>query len=376
MDNPQSQVLIRKYLQGTATPEEEALLESWYDEIALSRLEPEGKPDYEKVGLEILNALRKEQIVIKPIRLWPRFAAAASIILFIIAGLFYYDSNQREKHNQNELLSGKEILPGGNKAVLTLANGRKIILNNANKGNILNIGGLSINKSQEGQIAYQPNGKPDAGNELKYNTVNTPKGGQWHITLSDGTEVWMNAASELTYPQTFGGVERVVTLKGEAYFEVAKDKSHPFIVKSDRQEVKVFGTHFNINTYDDEPYVKTTLLEGSVAVSGVNGDGPKMLVPGDGAFNDGKSILVREVNTEADVSWKNGYFSFKRADIKTVMRQFSRWYNIDVAYEGAVPDVELTGRAGRNVNASQALKILSYFNIHYKIDGNRIKVTQ
>ena len=362
--------ILIKYRSGTATEQEKALVESW------SLQEMGGQFDLTDQELlqdllEIRQRLGLYHAPVKTAKLWPGIAAAAAVILVITTGLLFYKSYDVPKLSATDVAKN-EIAPGMNQATLTLDDGRKISLKDAASGTLAKETGASITKTKNGQIVYTTDLSSNLSNEIKYNTIATPNGGQWRLTLADGTNVWLNATSSLTYPSSFSGNERVVSLTGEAYFEVAKDKVHPFVVKTYKQEVKVLGTHFNINSYENEPYTKTTLLEGSVAVSEKENGNKLLLSPGEAAFNNGRSLKMQVVNTDADVSWKNGYFTFKKADLKTVMRQFSRWYNVEIEYEGKVPDVELTGDVYRNVNASQALKILSYFNVHYRMETHKI----
>jgi len=368
--------LIKKYIQGSATPEEEALLESWYNQTASSEPDEPGEPDYDKIGNEILQKLRRQQIKQKSI--WVQVAAAASVILFLSIGGYLYHKQRAIDSDKSVLeVINKNLKPGGNKATLILGNGRVISLADAIVGEIASEAGIRINKQQAGQIRYEIDSRNNSGkaDSINFNTVTTPKGGQWQLTLADGTRVWLNAASSIRYPDSFTGDNRKVTLDGEAYFEVAKDKEHPFVVKTATQDVTVLGTHFNVNSYHDEGFVKTTLLEGSVRVSKKDANDFQILTPGHAAINTANGLKVVSTDIGADVSWKNGYFTFKRADIKVVMRQFARWYDMDVEYEGKIPGIQLTGDLYRTASASQALKMLSYFNVHYRINGKKVIVT-
>ena len=365
--------ILIKYRSGTATEQEKALVENWSLQEMGSDFDLTDQELLQDL-LEIRQRLGLYHAPVKTVKLWSGIAAAAAVILITATGLLLYKGYYVPKTFSVEVTK-TEIAPGMNQATLTLDDGRKISLKDAASGILAKETGASITKTKNGQIVYATDLSSHLSNEIKYNTVATPNGGQWMLTLADGTNVWLNATSSITYPSSFSGNERVVSLTGEAYFEVAKDKVHPFIVKTDKQEVKVLGTHFNINSYENEPYTKTTLLEGSVAVSEKENGNKLLLSPGEAAFNNGRSLKMLVVNADADVSWKNGYFTFKKADLKMVMRQFSRWYNVEIEYEGKVPDVELTGDVYRNVNASQALKILSYFNVHYRMETHKIIIT-
>jgi transmembrane sensor len=370
MNKERAEDLINKYLRGIATPEEEALLESWYDLTAFNRDDLQSVPDYAKIEQEILEALRKEQQPATKRLLWPRFAAVASVLLLLASGMFYY--NARYSHPLQ--IVRKDILPGGNKAVLTLANGKKIILDTIRKGKILDIGNLTISKNDSGQVTYMAKGTLPLSAAVAYNTITTPKGGQWRVILADGTNVWLNATSEITFPETFRGAERVVSIKGEAYFEVAKDKVHPFIVRCDRQEVKVLGTHFNINDYGDEPDIKTTLIEGSVQVAA---DNQKVIVvPGEQVVKGTTGLTkVKLADPNEVVAWKSGLFHFDNADVKTLMRQLSRWYDIQVEYEGRVTSYKFAGELRRDMELATVLRILEQGGIHLRMEGRKLIIT-
>ncbi|WP_158797155.1 FecR family protein [Pedobacter sp. L105] len=371
MNKDKAEDLIKKYLTGETTPEEEALLENWYDLTALGQANEQISPDYATIEKKILTALRNQQQPVPVRRLWPRYAAAASILALLTAGLFYYKSTQRDAPL---LIVQKDIHPGGNNAILTLANGKKIALNALNNGNIITTGNITISKNANGQITYQTSNTQPSTTEVTDNTITTPKGGQWRVILSDGTNVWLNASSEITYPQIFKGAERIVRIKGEAYFEVAKDKEHPFIVKCDQQEVKVFGTHFNINSYSDEPVVKTTLLEGSVQVSA--NDQKLVITPGEQAIKDiGGHITAKPADLEEVMAWKNNSFHFENTDVKTLMRQIARWYDIEVKYEGQVTGNKFAGELRRDTNLANVLKIFEQGGIHFRMEGRILIVT-
>jgi ferric-dicitrate binding protein FerR (iron transport regulator) len=267
-----------------------------------------------------------------------------------------------------------DIAPGGNRATLTLADGSVILLDDAMMGKIAEQEGMKVTKAEDGLLTYTfiPSEKGVA-TAAQFNTISTPKGGQYQIVLADGTKVWLNAASSLTFPTSFTGNERSVELSGEGYFEVntvrgLDVKNIPFIVKTADQEVTVLGTHFNINSYADEASTITTLMEGSIQVSQLSTSSSKLLKPGQqSVVTLNKGINVSTVNSSSAMAWKNGLFQFEGSDIKNVMRQFSRWYDVEVEFESRVPDIKLWGEVYRNVNASQALEILEYFNLKYKI---------
>lgn len=304
---------------------------------------------------------------------------AAAVILVAALGAFWL-INRPQKAAVSTTNSGvrpiqKDILPGGNKAILTLANGQTIILDSVSNGNLTLQGKTEIVKTGDGQLSYNA---AAIGGEVYYNTIFTPKGGQYQLILPDGSKVWMNAASSLHFPTAFVEHERIVELDGEAYFEVAKNALKPFIVKlKNGINVQVLGTHFNIMAYVEEKEMKTTLLEGLVKVS--RGAAVAMLKPGQQAFaqagNTGAGIRVdKNANVDEAVAWKNGIFQFNNADLKTVMRQVARWYDVDISYEGNLPEKRFTGKMARNLKAAELLSGIEYVGVRFKIDGRKITV--
>ena len=305
--------------------------------------------------------------------LWPRITAAASILLFISVGVYFFSQKKRliKQTVQNQT---HDITPGGNKAILTLANGSKIVLNEALRGVIARQQNVAINQIQNGKIVYSAKGAP-IDSLLVYNTIATPRGGQYQVVLPDGTKVWLNAASSLKYPTAFYGNERRVELTGEAYFEVSKNAAKPFFVKTAAQTVEVLGTHFNINSYADEKATKTTLLEGSVKVYSSANQLSVKLVPGQQALNILNQLqVIRDADVDEAVAWKNGKFMFRNTDLQTIMRQLSRWYDVDVEYQGNVTARHYIGSINRNVPVSQVFQILKTSGINFTIYGRKIIV--
>jgi ferric-dicitrate binding protein FerR (iron transport regulator) len=295
------------------------------------------------------------------------WAAAAAIILLLGTGAYIYMSRSRSPKAElvqvkPEINVKKNVAPGGNKAMLILANGTAIILDSAANGQLAQQGKTIVSKLNNGQIVYAASNSPSTGGgrgEALYNTLSTPRGGQYQLVLPDGSIVWLNAASSIRYPTAFAGNEREVEVTGEAYFEVTKNAARPFRVKMNNgAAVEVLGTHFNINAYNDEPATKITLLEGRIKVSGKTGN--VIIKPGQQArLTDQNNIL--KVDNDADVeevmAWKNGAFQFGGADIQTVMRQISRWYDVEVEYQGNI-SLHFAGTMSRNVNISQVLEML------------------
>ncbi len=322
----------------------------------------------------LTNIVTMPQTKQKKAKLWPRIAVAASIVFAVLIGGYFYSKKQglRSK-DQGALSIANDIAPGKNGATLTLANGQKILINDALAGDIANESGVRISKLANGQISYTVIASDSEGTQ--YNTLSTSRGEQVQIRLPDGTSVWLNAESSLTYPTSFAKLDkRLVTLTGEGYFEVAKDKAHPFRVDAAGQQVEVLGTHFNINSYADESAIRTTLLEGSVKV-GQNGTG-KVLKPGEQAVLKGAELTVLPVDVENAVAWKNGMFVFEDEPLYSVMRRVARWYDVEVVYDADVDQNKLYwGGVSRFDNVSQVLRKLELTEgIHFKIEGRRILV--
>jgi ferric-dicitrate binding protein FerR (iron transport regulator) len=302
-------------------------------------------------------------------RLWPRVAAAVIVLFILGTGTWYFflDRHQAVAPVQ-EQLAKDDVAPGGNKATLTLGDGATIILDSAHSGTIAHQGGTTVSKSDSGKLDYSALTQV---RDIVYNMLTTPRGGQYKLRLPDGTDVWLNAASSIKYPTAFTGKERKVEVTGEAYFEVARNMAMPFIVQTGEQELKVLGTHFDVNAYTDEGAIRTTLLEGSVILS--HADGRVVVKPGEQArLTRGAGFKITPADTEAAVAWKNGFFSFRHANIETVMRQLSRWYDIDVKYEGRISaGLSFSGEIGRSLGLSDVLDGLQLAKIHYRIEGGK-----
>src|SRR6185503_18584225 len=338
MKKDNAKQLFLKYNQGTATRREKALVESW-----ILKGTPAGAnlTDEELLNdlIEIRARLGLAGNSAKTSRLWPRIAAAASILIFLSVGGYFLLRKQPNKTDAaNYSALKQDAAPGGNKAVLMLANGKSIVLNDAKNGKLAEQGAVAIDKTSDGQIVYNTHGASvHAASKIAYNTMTTPRGGQYHLTLADGTNVWLNAASSLKYPVVFTGGERKVELTGEAYFEVVHNNAKPFRVVTNGETIEDIGTHFNVFAYGDEKAVKTTLLEGAVKVS--TAASSVFLKPGQQSSVNQKEakIDVASANIDEAVAWKNGLFEFNRADIPTVMRSLGRWYDLDIAYDGNIP---------------------------------------
>lgn len=316
-------------------------------------------------------------VPIKKMFAWRRSAAAAAAIIITGAAGLYFGSILRNKAAKPTIAIVKQlhdIMPGGNKAILTLADGSSILLDSAHNGVLAKQGNSIINKAKDGQLIY--NNDQSSGAEIPgMNMISTPRGGQYQVVLPDGSKVWLNAASSLKYPTFFTGDQRVVEITGEAYFEVAKNALLPFIVKTKMAEVEVLGTHFNVMAYDDETLMKTTLLEGSVKVT--SGKSSDILKPGQQALlNEREQLrIVNNVDVDEETAWKNGLFQFKDADVESIMRQVSRWYDVKISYEGKITARQYSGRISRNVKASELLNMLKYTGLNARIKDESIIIT-
>jgi hypothetical protein len=313
-------------------------------------------------------------------RMWYQLGIAASILILITTGLFFYSNRTADDKIDAKVVETKEsiITPGDDKAILTLSDGTKIILEDAKNGILANQAGVSIQKTSDGELLYSFSNSantvaPETKENIIYNKIETPVGGKYQVNLPDGSKVWLNSSSSLRFPALFNGNTREVELSGEAYFDVSKNKSKPFKVITKDQIVEVLGTQFNINSYSDEGPIKTTLIEGSVKI--IYKDKVVLLSPGQ-QFQPKESVAaVVEADTEEVVAWKDGYFIFKNEDIKSIMRKVSRWYNVEVSYSGNIPEVGFGGNISRSKDISEVLDVLQLTNaIHFKVEGRRITV--
>lgn len=307
-------------------------------------------------------------------KIWLKIAvvAAASIILTVLSVNYYFIASDKKSQ---EIHFANDIAPGKNGATLTLANGRKILINDAIAGNIANETGVKISKNRDGQIVYEVIG--DQTGALVYNTLTTTRGEQTQIRLPDGTIVFLNAESSLRFPTSFANTaKRKVSLTGEGYFEVSKDKNHPFVVESDQQEVEVLGTSFNINNYSDELAIKTTLLEGSVRITNLNTKVQALLTPGQQAMINNDKLDTKNVETEDVVAWKNGYFMFNNETLASIMKRVSKWYNMEVIYnDEALKNKRFFGSISRYENISELLKVLQKTDVAtFEIKGRQVIV--
>lgn len=360
MTDQEAKDLLIKYKEGNCNEAEKILLEAWLltyneHEIDLSQ------EQIEKIGNQIYAELPIHTPV-KKINLWHGIAAIAAISLLTISSWYIFDTPIPTK----ETIIVQDVPPGGNKAILKLENGEIINLSQSKTG--VTIQGDQISYTDGTKIETKETPARSSTNQ----TIHTPVGGQYQVVLSDGTKVWLNAASSITYPASFTNTkERIVVLSGEAYFEVEKKissngKRIPFLVKTATQTVEVLGTHFNISSYEDNPSTVTTLVEGSVSVTN-NQYKQVLLVPNQQSIVTTNSVFVEKADIETALAWKNGRIEFKDADLKTILKEVSRWYNIEIAYEGTLPKRKFNGSVSRKSNLLVLLKILAYNNINFSI---------
>lgn len=300
------------------------------------------------------------------------FKSAAVITLMLSIGIYFYQQQQTQRKNKAQLVY--DAAPGGNRAILTLADGRRINLNESKEAVVITANQLSYNDGTKILEAPVTNHTNEGAEKL--NNISTPKGGQYQIILSDGTKVYLNAASSLKYPEQFKGNKRVVELIGEAYFEVSHQPSKPFLVKSGQQTIRVLGTQFNVNAYPEESKLKTTLLKGSVMVSINDTRNSKILIPGQQSVIERNSIQVRNADVEEATAWKNGYFKFNEEPLESIMRKLSRWYNVEVSFRDRIsPDQVFSGRVSRFEAVSSVLEALELTGgVHFKVEERRIIV--
>lgn len=381
--------LIDKYLSGNATAAEKALLDGVFDDSQdhqnLPHLSDKAKSELENKMLQQMHRAKNGTETKKFSRYRPFLlpAIAATILLFLtIGGLLY----KQLQHKASPALQGTVVKTNpkaAGEATLLLANGSMVSLSPGANGVLAIQGDVIVKQTKDGQLLYEGANDPEsAGNN--YNTLHTPKGVRFQLTLADGTKVWLNAKSSLTYPTVFNKEKRVVSLKGEAYFEVAKISAKtgrgisrmPFIVKTENAEVEVLGTHFNLMAYSDAAHQETTLLEGAVNVKHANQT--QKIYPGEQARFSNKNnnrIKVSKVNVEVIMSWKSNLFFFEDTSIEEVMNQLSRWYGVTVVYGSKIPDVAFTGVLPRSEDVTSVLNFLQETNeVKFKLSGNKIIV--
>jgi transmembrane sensor len=366
--------LLQKYKNRTATEAEKEELATWYRQQAeRDAVFPE---DEQLVGESMRARLHDE--ITRPQREHRRFwLAAASILLIIGVGVGLFFDYAHNRLRPNVIADAGEITPGSHRAMLILSDGTNISLTEVPEGNVASQQNIQITKSGDGQLTYtlMPNGNHTAPVE-GYNTIETPKGGQYQVVLPDGSKIWLNAHSSLRLPLSLStGRERRVELKGEAYFEVSHQPERPFIVMSGQQSVHVLGTHFNVKAYADEGDIKTSLLEGKVRVTA--GSHQVTLAPGQQARLADEHITVAEVDTNEAVAWKEGYFRFDDERLEDIMRSVARWYDVDVVFENeALKEETFAAVTTRFAKISTLLKIMEQTgDVQFRVEGKTIHIS-
>lgn len=390
------QYIILRFLDGDASPGERmelsALLKTNTDNSEWTELleeiystTPPGEPfdeqKWQPVLDELIHANRQQEGAAtsrnkRAVWMLRRIAVAASILLVIGFGSYYLFFNNKEVKQEEvvSIASGKEVkAPETNRATITLTDGKTVYLDSVDNGQLAVQGNVKLVKLANGQIVYETTSS-EVLTEIKYNTLSNPRGSKViDMALADGSHVWLNAGSSVTYPIAFMDNERNVTITGEAYFEVAHDKTKPFRVTKGDMTVEVLGTHFNVNAYDDEEDIKVSLLEGSVKVSG--NQHSLIIQPNQQAIVTNNNVsLNKKADMEEVMAWKNGRFVFSNSDLQAIMRQVMRWYDVEVVYAGNMPQRFFTADLSRQTNLSELLKVLEVSKVHFKIENKKLTV--
>ncbi|MBL4675843.1 MAG: FecR domain-containing protein [Mucilaginibacter sp.] len=381
MDEIQFRQILKKYLKGEASQAEIELLHAYYD---LFEQKPDAsanvnQDELDRIKNEIRDTVDRGIINHKPSLSYRvinknQWLKIAALFLVLVSVGVYALTRHRSLQEQ---YAQYDIKPGTHKITLTLSNGEKLEIDPNKQGQIVSQQNTSVRQQKGNQLIYSP-GVALADSVVRYNNIDVPGGLSYQLVLADGSKVYLNAGSSLRYPVSFSADTRTVELSGEAYFEVAHDAHKPFIVKASGQQIKVLGTHFNVKAYADEPGIKTSLLSGSVQLAA--GNQTAMLKLGEESFlstnrgqADFKISLIEDL--EEIVAWKNGYFQYDNADLKTIMADFSRWYGIKVKYEGKIPKRTFSGAIHKNLSLLQALDILDYTDLHIKLNEDQLVIS-
>jgi transmembrane sensor len=364
--------LIEKYKQGNCSPDEKLIIENWFHHLGENDrsefTEEELKDARARLHANMLDLTEVSSSNI----VWKKYLSAAALLIFISVTVYFYLQSGPNTLTQDVNKVINDIKPGSNKATLTLSDGKKISLSDLENGEIAEQQGIKIIKSSDGQLVYTLDNSQVNSESTAYNTIETPMGGQYQINLPDGSKVWLNSGSSLRYPVKFNSLERNIEISGEAYFEVTKKEGLPFKVKVGEQEVEVLGTHFNVMAYTDEASINTTLIEGSVKVS--NGQKSKIIIPGQQSRLKNGEIEVHSVDIDEVIAWKDGFFLFKNENLQSMMRKISRWYDVEIIYQGNIANKSFGGKISRSRNISEVLDILeSTGSIHFEVINENSK---
>ncbi|WP_246485054.1 FecR domain-containing protein [Chitinophaga qingshengii] len=383
------QRLLDEYAMGTISPEDRQQLlailrdPQWADEVAgmLQRDLETGR--YDVVAAELPEVQQRIRQRLSGLTTsapaprgifalgWRKVAAAVILVAGLSTAVVYLTRSGKQPATKQPAAVAVNIGPGGNKAMLTLSDGSTVPLDQASDGLIAQQGNTQVVKLANGRLAYQPQGGADTA--MRWNTISTPRGGEYQVTLPDGTKAWLNAASSITFPAAFAQHERPIKVTGEVYLEVAQVARQPFMVTARNVTVNVLGTSFNINAYNDETYTKITLVTGSVKVKVHSREW--QLKPGQQAgISDTIVNIQAHTDIEQILAWKNGLFNFNGADLPTVMRQLERWYGIQVKYEGPVPGIIFKGEMYKNVNLSDVIEMLKAMGVKFTLQDSTLTV--
>ena len=390
-------LLLNRFLKKNITSEELRELSSLLDGLSESEISIALKKVYDKTSVPtfLADKLPSEHILsqilqrtedtnmpvnapTKKIRPLIIKLIAAAAMIGLVVGFFIFPSKNQQPNSQHISSiqnNDGDILPGGNRATLKMSNGTTIVLTNSPNGILAQYGSMAIKKLADGQLVFDAGSSTTENRQSSgWNTISTPRGGQYQLTLSDGSKVWLNAESSLRFPSQFIGDERRVELVGEAYFEVAKNRKQTFKVMSKQMEIQVLGTHFNLSDYDGQGTSKTTLVSGSIKIK--RGTQVHLLKPGQQAvLNKNKELtLLDHVDVESEIAWKNGLFFFKDANIQHVMEQIARWYDIEVVYQKNHSKKLLNGSVSRTVRLSALMEMLAYTGVEYEIQGKKVLI--
>lgn len=377
--------LLERYVNGTASEEEVKELfdelekrkddVAWEDMIAQMISETPKDPHYDESfwqpSIQKILATASEQIPVRKMNRMKWLVAASVAVIAIATVYLLLPSGNQQHQTTTASTKAKDIEPGHQGAILTLADHSQVLLDTIKNGSVLALQGGSSARVVDGSLVYDTK-----GSEITYNTISTPKGRQYRVTLPDGTIVWLNSGSSVHYPTVFKGNERIVDITGEAYLEVTRNAKMPFKVNlENKTSIQVLGTSFNVNAYTDEPFIRTTLVEGSISVN--NNKQHQKLIPGQQAQINGEDeIKVTEANISQVIAWKEGLFDFNNRDVKSVLREIARWYDLELVYESEPTVNDIVGKMQRNLALSQVMLTLSDLDIHYRIEGRKLIVSK
>jgi transmembrane sensor len=378
--------MVSRYLSDRASEDERKVVEKYYNlfssqEDILDEFDPEA---IRQTGLRLKSAIdvKMQNQNRQPYILVRLSAVAAAVLVAVAAGLYFSRVTKHENIKQIVKVQPvvKDIAPGGNKAILVLADGSLVSLAEAQEGVLANEKGVRVSKSSDGSLVYST--VESANASKSFNSVSTPRGGEYQLCLSDGTRVWLNAGTVLKYPVAFDPHHRIVSLSGEAYFQVSKDPKRPFIVNTTQQQIRVLGTHFNISAYTTDQITATTLLEGRIAVERKGTAGRYLLTPGEQAISSINKVtiplVINQIDTAEVVAWKNGYFQFRDEDLESVLEKISRWYDIEIFYVGNnfPQDLYFNGTISKYKTANQVLRKLELSGgVRFQIKGRGVMVS-